>query len=114
MKNQAFVRQNELDQRRKLRVVLRKLTADYLTEEQHLAIEQAAGHRYQSRLRLYSSPYLLQCAINQDLAHYGNVATKLLFGSAEDPPMAVLVRSIRPERIESKIYIYLPDKKEEA
>lgn len=113
MKNQAFARQNQMDQNKKLRVVLRQLTADRLTAEQRLSIEQALGFQHQHYLQSYDSPQELSRAISRDSVHCKCVSSKTLFGGLSDPPMARLIRRIGSRGPESTVYIYLPDQKEE-
>lgn len=113
LKNQAFARQNELKHRRKLRVVLRQLTQNRLTAEQRCVIEQAAGHQRQCHLKLCSTPQVIRRTIDMNSTHSRTTAAKTLFGSLDNPPMALLVHQIGANGTDNTICIYLPDEKEE-
>ena len=108
LKNQAFARQNVFDHRKKLRIVLRQLTAGQLTADQSRAIERAVKHWRQYALKLCESP----CLISGMLSESGDPATHAtattLFGSLNDPPMALLSHCTGKGGTQNTIYIYLP------
>lgn len=113
LKNRTFAHQSEYDHRRKLRIVLRQLTADYLTEEQRFIIEEAVWRKQQYHMRLYTSPRPLCHMIGKGSAVCKGVETKTLFGSLDNPPMAILERHTSRERPKNIIHIYLRNENEE-
>ena len=111
LKNQAFARQTESDHRRKLRVVLHKLTGGKLSREQHLAIEQSVQHGCQYRFQVSDSPQLMTKTISNGAVQQIEVVN--LFGSAKEPPWAALLQGTIGRKAINTVCIYIPTEKEE-
>lgn len=111
MKNQAFARQGENNHRRKIQVVLSKLTGDRLSEEQRLALEQIATHQCQYRILVADSKQVLVDAIKTGEGQKIEAVT--LLGDASNPPWAVLLQAPIGKKAVNTLYIYIPKEKEE-
>lgn len=111
LKNRVFMQQSEQKRRRKLRIVLRKLTGTQLSRQQRLMIERAVQRKRQYRLRIFSSPQSMRKMLQKNWA-YG-VRGKTLFGSITEPPMAVLFQYDSERYPASTVCIYIPNMKKE-
>ena len=113
LKNRVFMQQSEQKRRRKLRIVLRKLTGSQLSWQQRHALEQAVHHKRQFRVRIFGSSQSMRFMLHQ--SHAQDTRVKTLFGSMAEPPMAVLIQGDCGRHPESTVCIYIPNiKKEEA
>ena len=113
MKNRAFQVQSEVENQRKLEVVLRQLSGDRLTGEQRRLIGEAIGFCRQYSFRLCRPPSLPTISSQQT---GGYTAVRTIFGNLEgrtDEPAAALVRCSAQGEEQNTVYIYLPVEKEE-
>ncbi len=116
MNNQAFRKQTDQKNRRKLEVVLRRMTGDALTEEQRRRLWRALEQRRQYCLRLCASKraFLQAAAPATGRGRPGTV--RILLGDLndhDDVPLAALVRRRNAKTREHTLYLYLPDLKGE-
>ena len=112
LRNQAFQVRTETKKRRKLEIVLRRLTGDHLTAQQRLLISRAIGHREQCRFHLCQEPGVLSGITDKE---DGQTTVRLIFGDAIgeiSAPTAILVRTPSQGGMSNTIYIYLPISKE--
>ena len=113
LKNQAFARQSAFDHRKTLRIVLRQLTAGQLTDDQSRMIESAVKHWHQYALKLCESPCLISDMLSEDGGPGTQATATTLFGSLNDPPMALLSCCTEKGGTQNTIYIYLPNHQKE-
>ena len=112
MRNQAFQVSAEAEKRRKLEIVLRRLTGDQLTAQQRLLIGRAIGHHEQCSFCLCQEPGVLSGITDKE---DGKTTVRLIFGDAMgeiSTPTAILVRTPSQGGMSNTIYIYLPILKE--
>ena len=112
LRNQAFQVSAEAEKRRKLEIVLRRLTGDQLTAQQRLLIGRAIGHHEQCSFCLCQEPGVLSGITDKE---DGKTTVRLIFGDAMgeiSTPTAILVRTPSQGGMSNTIYIYLPISKE--
>lgn len=109
MRNQAFQARTETEKRRKLEVVLRQLTGNYLTAQQRQLISHMVGCGQQYNFRLCQESGMPDVMDDQ-------AVVRPIFGDTADGvngPAAVLVCTTDQGEVSNTIYIYLPIPREE-
>lgn len=112
LKSRTFRAMAEPKRRRKLDVILQKMTGDNLTPYQRTLISKAIGHQRQCNIRVCHSPEVTEMAIGSDMC-----AVRPIFGNLEGQscgPAAFLAYCFHPRKRLSTVYIYLPREKEEC
>lgn len=116
MNNQVFRKQSTRKNKKKLDVLLRRLTDDALTDEQRRRLRYALSHHRQYHLRLCTSKSSFGQASDPDSVQNRSGTVRILLDGTECPngaPLAALVRRRTAGKRENTLYLYLPKLKGE-
>lgn len=116
MNNQGFQSLDQRTRRKKLDVVLRRLTNDRLSRKQRTAICRAIGTTWQYRLMIHTDLGAFCNEVDPKKERDGQTMIHTLFGDIEQltsSPVATVVCRWAPGARSNHVHIYLPREREE-